>query len=213
MSYQGYHRKSEQIKSCLEQQFGAKTHGRIQFLINGRRYDITSSDVIGGVVQDWIGQFLVGRNELKLVKNTETQDFPDYFLDSRKTCAFEVKCYNLKRSPGFDLANFERYLDAVEGTQRSLFVDADYLVIGYRQSAAGISLERFMLKKIWQMTGPSDKYPLNLQVKRKVPVNIRPKNFTSEKIIRTGLFSSSDAFLEALDEAAKMFSKGRYAKS
>jgi len=27
------------------------------------------------------------------------------------------------------------------------------------------------------------------------------------------LFSSSDAFLEALDEAAKMFSKGRYAKS
>jgi type II restriction enzyme len=213
MSYDRYHRKSEQIKTCLEQQFEAKTRGRIQFLIKGRRYDITSSDVIGGVVQDWIGQFLAGRNELKLVKNAETQDFPDYFLDSRKTCAFEVKCYNLKGSPGFDLANFERYLEAVDGKHRALFVDADYLVVGYRQSPAGISLEKFMLKKIWQMTGPSDKYPISLQVKRKVPYNIRPKNFTSEKIIRTGLFSSSHAFLEALDEAAKMFSKGRYAKS
>ena len=212
MSYDSYHRKSEQIKTCLEQQFGAKIHGHIQFLIKGRRYEITSSDVIGGVVQDWIGQFLSSRNELKLFKNAETQDFPDYFLDSRKSCAFEVKCYNVNESPSFDLANFERYLDAVDGKRRALFVDADYLVIGYRQSEAGISLEKFMLKKIWQMTGPSDKYPISLQVKRKIPFNIRPKNFTSEKIIRTGLFTSSDEFLAALDKAAKMFSRGRYAK-
>ena len=212
MSNDGYHPKSRKIKSCLEQQFGANIHGHIQFLIKGKRYEITSSDVIGGVVQDWIGQFLASRDELKLLKNTETQDFPDYFLDSRKSCAFEVKCYNVNGSPGFDLANFERYLDAVDGKRRALFVDADYLVIGYRQSKAGISLEKFMLKKIWQMTGPSDKYPISLQVKRKIPFNIRPKNFTSEKIIRTGLFTSSDEFLAALDKAAKMFSRGRYAK-
>ena len=212
MSYDSYHRKSEQIKTCLEQQFGAKIHGHIQFLIKGRRYEITSSDVIGGVVQDWIGQFLSSRNELKLVKNAETQDFPDYFLDSRKSCAFEVKCYNVNGSPSFDLANFERYLDAVDGKRRTLFIDADYLVIGYRQSEAGISLEKFMLKKIWQMTGPMKKYPLGLQVKRGVAVNIRPKNFTSERMIKKGLFSSSEEFLEALDEAAKMFSRGRYSK-
>lgn len=212
MSNDGHHPKSWKIKSCLEKQFGSKTHGRIQFLIKGRRYDITSSDVIGGVVQDWIGQFLASRNDLKLFKNADTQDFPDYFLDSRKSCAFEVKCYNVNGSPGFDLANFERYLDAVDGKRRALFVDADYLVIGYRQSAAGISLEKFMLRKIWQMTGPMKKYPLGLQVKRGVAVNIRPKNFTSERMVKTGLFTSSDEFLAALDKAAKMFSRGRYAK-
>lgn len=212
MSNDGYHPKSRKIKSCLEQQFGVKTHGHIQFLIKGRRYDITSSDVIGGVVQDWIGQFLSSRSELKLHKNDDTQDFPDYFLDSRKSCAFEVKCYNVDRSPGFDLAHFERYLDAVDGKLRTLFVDADYLVIGYRQSDAGISLEKFMLKKIWQMTGPMKKYPLGLQVKRGLAVNIRPKNFTSEKVIKTGLFTSSHEFLDALDKAAKKFSRGRYAK-
>ena len=211
MSYDSYHRKSEQIKTCLEQQFGAKIHGHIQFLIKGRRFEITSSDVIGGVVQDWIGQFLSSRNELKLVKNTETQDFPDYFLDSRKSCAFEVKCYNLKGSPGFDLANFDRYLDAVS-KYPARFVGADYLVIGYRQSPQGVTLEKFMLRKIWQMTGPMKKYPLGLQVKRGVAVNIRPKNFTSERMIKRGLFTSSDEFLAALDKAAKMFSRGRYAK-
>jgi hypothetical protein len=56
------------------------------------------------------------------------------------------------------------------------------------------------------------KYPLGLQVKRGVAVNIRPKNFTSERVIKTGLFTSSDEFLAALDKAAKMFTRGRYAK-
>ena len=127
------------------------------------------------------------------------------------SCAFEVKCYNLKSSPGFDLANFDRYLDAVS-KYPARFVGADYLVIGYRQSPQGVTLEKFMLRKIWQMTGPVKKYPLGLQVKRGVAVNIRPKNFTSERIIKTGLFTSSDEFLAALDKAAKMFSRGRYAK-
>jgi len=211
MSYEGYHRKSEQIKSFLEANLGPTALGRIQFSIKGKRYDIASSDIIGGVVQDWVGQFISSRDELKLQKNPDTQDFPDYFLDSRKSCAFEVKCYNLKGSPGFDLANFDRYLDAVS-KHPARFVGADYLVIGYRQSPQGVTLEKFMLRKIWQMTGPMKKYPLGLQVKRGVPVNIRPKNFTSERIIKTGLFTSSDEFLAALDKAAKMFTRGRYAK-
>jgi hypothetical protein len=53
---------------------------------------------------------------------------------------------------------------------------------------------------------------LGLQVKRGVAVNIRPKNFTSERVIKTGLFTSSEEFLAALDKAAKMFTRGRYAK-
>ena len=213
MSHASYHPKSRRIKACLERQFGPNVHGRILFSIKGKSFFISSSDVIGGVVQDWIGQFLSSQRELNLVKNAETQDFPDYFLDPRKRCAFEVKCYNIKGSPGFDLANFDRYLDALGGKHSSRFVDADYLVIGYRQSKVGISLEKFMLKKIWQMTGPVKKYPLGLQVKRKFPVNIRPKNFTSERVLRGGLFTSSEAFLSALDQAAKMFSRGRYAKA
>ena len=74
-------------------------------------------------------------------------------------------------------------------------------MLGYAADDARISIREIYLKKIWQMTGPSETNILNLQVKQGKPVNIRPKDFRSN----LSIFESEGDFLHALDAANARF--------
>ena len=63
------------------------------------------------------------------------------------------------------------------------------------------------VKKIWEMSGPSNTNGLNLQVKQNIPVNIRPKNWRSNNV---ELFNSRLDFITALNEALQRFYPTRY---
>jgi len=189
--------------------------GAISFSMGGMVVPVDNLDIIGGMLQCWIREYLRNRHGLRLFPNPHTQEFPDFFLEEGGVGMLELKCFDSTKTPNYDLANFDKYL-------RSLLVpgnddiSADFLVLGYAADKGRISIREIFLKKIWQMTGPSETNILNLQVKQGKPVNIRPKDFRSN----TSIFKSEADFLQALDAANARFNdapKGewlaRYRKS
>ena len=105
-------------------------------------------------------------------------------------------------SPAFDIANFESYCDSV--TTESYRLDADYLVFGYAMSDKGkITIRKVWLKKMWELAGTSDRYPLKTQVKRDVIYNIRPNNqFKKDRVVP---FRNKEQFLKAIYGTLEMY--------
>lgn len=170
--------------------------GEIRFKLAGVSVKINTTDTVGITLQAWLKQFLID-NELYFSEPANTQEFPDFFLDD--ICShkhmLEIKAFNYNATPAFDIANFESYCASIKNKPYRL--DADYLIFGYVMDEAGnITIKKIWLKKIWQIAGTSQKYPLKTQIKRDMIYNIRPNNeFKNEK---EGPFKSKEEFLEAI---------------
>lgn len=172
--------------------------GEIRFNLAGVSVKINTTDTVGITLQAWLKQFLTDNN-FYFSEPANTQEFPDFFLDdvdSHKHM-LEIKAFNYDAAPGFDIANFESYCASVKNKPYRL--DADYLIFGYLMDTDGnITIKKLWLKKIWQIAGTSQKYPLRTQVKREMIYNIRP-NCVFKKD-QTGPFNSKEEFLEAIYE-------------
>lgn len=183
--------------------------GEIRFKLAGVSVKINTTDTVGITLQAWLKQFLTD-NELYFSEPTNTQEFPDFFLDdidSHKHM-LEIKAFNYNATPAFDIANFESYCASVKNKPYRL--DADYLIFGYIMDALGnITIKKVWLKKIWQIAGTSQKYPLKTQIKRDMIYNIRPNNeFKNEK---EGPFKSKEEFLEAIYKTLISYKEKSYA--
>ena len=133
---------------------------------------------------------------------SNTQQFPDFFLDNDKPeeHMLEIKSFNYNRYPAFDIANFDSYCNELK--QKPYCLYADYLIFGYTMNDGLISIQKIWLKKIWEITGTSKKYPLKLQVKQNKIYNIRPNsNFKYDKEC---VFKNETDFLKALLKTIKL---------
>ena len=117
----------------------------------------------------------------------------------------EFKSFDASASPNFDLANFDAYTRRLLTNAECL--DTDHLIFSYHLAGNQVRIVDFWIKKIWQMTGPSNTNILSLQVKQGSPVNIRPKNWRSPRV---SLFTSRREFVSALDQALQRFHPDRY---
>lgn len=185
----------------LKNQLVGKT-GDIHFTLDNITRKVTSTDIIGNTIQDWLPLwFEQNQIQYKTLKNT--QEFPDYLLDlgDKKDMMLEVKAWNYSKSPAFDVANFESYIDIIEKDTDKLY--ADYLIFGYRALPDhSILIEDIFLKKVWEITGPSKNRPLKVQVKRNVIYNIRPidiRKTSSES------FKNEFEFLEAIKSTMELY--------
>jgi type II restriction enzyme len=176
--------------------------GTISFEMGGMVIPVDNLDIMGGMLQCWIREYLRDRHGVKLFPNPHTQEFPDFFMEEGGVGMLELKCFDSTKNPNFDLANFDKYLRSLLSPGND-DISADFLVLGYAADRGRISIREVYLKKIWQMTGPSPTNVLNLQVKQGKPVNIRPKDFRTN----SGIFHSEEEFLKALDGANAMFNK------
>ncbi|OUQ74518.1 NgoBV family restriction endonuclease [Lactobacillus gallinarum] len=133
-------------------------------------------DIIGNCIQEWLPQWFKD-NGLDLEPNKSTQTFPDFIAHfANRSEMVDIKCWNYKQSPGFDIANFDSFYSVVYNNPAKLF--AKYLTIGYSPTRHGFTIEYVNLLNMWELVGKSAKYPLSLQVKRKRPYAIRPINFS-----------------------------------
>ena len=174
------------------------------FTLNNISVKMKSRDSIGNLLQDWLEKWF-DENSIKYKTLPNSQEFPDYILyfEDETPIYLEVKSWNFNASPAFDLANFEAYIDMIEETPQKLL--AKYLVFTYSISTDGeICIENVFLKNIWELTGPSKKRPLTVQVKRDVIYNIRPKNFTNKEL---DLFETPQEFLSAVKEQMNSYNK------
>lgn len=119
---------------------------------------------------------------------------PDFYLDpdDRKKNLMEIKAFNYKAGPGFDIADFRMYEQEI--AQKPWMLDVTYLIFGYEMSDEGIvtikkNMEETVYKnKDTQDDGPDwlsiviDNYEKHYGVKLSVPRwNDIRKNYVVEK--------------------------------
>lgn len=185
----------------LERQVGV-----ISFNLAGVSVKIDTTDTVGITLQSWLKQYLTDNN-IYFSEPTNTQEFPDFFLDNNEAIKhmLKVKAFNYNATPAFDIANFESYCSSVK--EKPYRLDADYLIFGYTMNDSGdITVKKVWLHKIWQIAGTSQRFPLKTQVKRDMIYNIRPN--TDFKAGNKGPFRSKDDFLLAIYKTLEIY-KGK----
>lgn len=154
-------------------------HGTITITFANRSHVYTGNDVIGNCLQEWLPnwfQFL----GVNIKPGSGTQVFPDFVANFNELqYQVEVKTWNINNSPAFDLANFQSFLATTYVSPGKL--NAQYFILGYKPDddgfSQGFTVQKVFLKQIWEITSPTLKYPIGLQVKRGAPYAMRPFNF------------------------------------
>lgn len=179
--------------------------GALSFTYAGFQTTIFSKDAIGNAIQDWFGQWM-SHHGILWGTGIHTQSWPDFILSDGTH--LEVKTFDSEASPNFDVANFDAFVRSLwNGDVHRL--NTPHLVFSYvTDSATGaISINNYWFKNIWDLTGPSRANGLSLQKKQGSAVNIRPKNWRSNRV---QMFTSRQEFVEALSQAVIRFSPGEY---
>lgn len=182
--------------------------GSIHFKIKDLSILIKTKDSVGNLIQEWLKAWFK-ESKIDFEENTNPQTFPDFLLDcdNHHNGLLEVKSFDYKRGPGFDLANFDSYCNSL--LTHAYRLDSDYLIIAYEMDDGIISIKDIWLKKIWQLACPSSTYPLKVQEKKSVIYNIRPSIWYSKRAKFTP-FNSLEAFLSALDETRYRYPQTRH---
>ena len=152
-------------------------NGTTYFELHGIKTQVQDNSVIGNIIQEWLAAFM-DQHGITYTKLDNSQEFPDYLVEeSNGDHGFlEVKCF--KKSPNFDVANFIAYCRSLTGNPDRL--DAQYLIFEYEPTSDGIVIKRLWLKKVWEITGASERSAVKIQWKQNQAVNIRPATWYSK---------------------------------
>lgn len=196
---------AEQIFNLLAQKKITESHGKINFNFLDVSVDIKDKSAIGDLFQEWFAKWMES-NQIQYRISSNTQEFPDFFLDpqSNHQNLLEIKTFNSKASPAFDVANFEAYCHSIK--TKAYRLDADYLIFAYTLDEGNFSIKKLWCKKIWEITGNSDKYPVRCQVKKDGIYNIRPVTWYSTKA-KFEPFGNRRRFVEALHQTLMQYLK------
>lgn len=191
-----------QIYELLKNQVVSKAlKGTISVKFADVEFNVETKDIMGGILQEWFGEWLKN-NCINFETKHNTQEFPDFILYNGDF--LEVKTFDSDASPNFDVANFDAYTRSLLSCPQRL--DADYLVFSYKLTEKYFEVTNVWLKKVWEITGPSQKNCLNLQVKQGIPVNIRLKTWYG----RTTMFKNRREFVVALNDALNKFKNSKF---
>ena len=186
--------------------------GSIHFELMDINMKIKSKDSVGNLLQEWLKRWME-KNSIEFSESKNSQTFPDFLLDVDDTTQglLEVKSFDFKRGPGFDLANFDSYCNSL--TDKAYRLDSDYLIFGYLMDEDGsITIHDIWLKKIWELACPSSTFPLKVQEKKSVIYNIRPSIWYSERA-KFKPFGSKESFLQALNETRYQYHQTKSSNS
>jgi len=206
-----YNEESESILEKLkeEQDF---LIGTINVSLGDISFTLINKDLIGSVIESWFNKWVI-LNNIVVKKNMDSQAFPDYYV-GQENDFLELKCFDADRRPSFDIADFENYYEIVnEYSELSLkYLDCDYLIFGYTMTSTGeIIISDIFLKKIWEITCPSKKFPLRVQSKRGKIYAIRPTVWYSKSSrIEFPVFKSKYEFFEALNRTYEVYKNENY---
>lgn len=179
-------------------------HGSIAINFANRNHVYSGNDVIGNCLQEWLPSWFEFLGVI-IKSGKGTQVFPDFVAQfGTQKYDMEVKAWNINNSPAFDLANFQSFIETTYNAPGKL--NAQYFILGYKPEDDGFSqgfmVQKVFLKHIWEITAPTRKYPIGLQVKRNMPYAMRPYNFNHypEKS-----FPSKFEFIKAVKDAFHLF--------
>ncbi|MGL5956578.1 MAG: NgoBV family restriction endonuclease [Brevinema sp.] len=168
--------------------------GHAYFSLSNVTTKINDNSVFGNLIQEWLIEYMKTK-KIYFRDHDNAQEPPDFFLDpkSHTKGLLEVKCFT--KSPNFDIANFQSYIKSL--LDKPYRLDSDYLIFEYINNNGAILIKDFWLKKVWEISGSSERAAINLQWKQNIIYNIRPRNWTT-KNPRFPIFNSRLEFVQAL---------------
>lgn len=176
--------------------------GQIKFFLGDVDIIVKQRDVVGNIMQEWLQGWFDKRGiEYALSENTQMP--PDFFLDpdDHTRNLLEVKAFNRKAGPGFDIADFRMYQNEI--IEKPYMLDVEYLIFGYDMGGDGIvTVKDIWLKKVWEITRRMKDWPINLQVKEKVVHKIRPGIWYNDGLARSdyAIFECMEDFISAMEQ-------------
>ena len=181
--------------------------GVIHFTLKDLTIAVETKDSVGNLLQEWLKAWFQA-SDIDFLENKNMQSFPDFYLDktNQKQGLLEVKTFDWKRGPGFDLANFDSYCNSL--LTNAYRIDSDYLIFAYELKGSELSIKNVWLKKIWELACPSSTYPIKVQEKKKIIYNLRPATWYSTRSTFKP-FNDKEKFLAALNDTRYQYSQTR----
>lgn len=195
-------KSAQEIFNILKESIINKS-GKIQFTLHNTTVIVESTDTVGNTLQSWMKQWFIN-SRIYYDEPNNTQEFPDFYLSkkNRDESMLEIKAFIFNNSPAFDIANYESYMNSISNNPFRL--NANYLIIGYEMDSNGnIFIRKLWLKKIWEISGKSQRYPIKTQVKRDVIYNIRPNSEFKRDL--PSPFKNKYEFLKALFQTHSIY--------
>ena len=130
--------------------------GRITFTLGDIDIIVRQRDVVGNIMQEWVEGWLK-KNGIEYALNDNTQMPPDFYLnpDNKMEDLMEIKAFNYKAGPGFDIADFRMYEQEIASKPWMLHVT--YLVFGYEMTDEGVvTIKKVWKNKVWEMSRPME---------------------------------------------------------
>jgi type II restriction enzyme len=194
---------ASEIYDLLLNEFKIKEQiGSIEIKLGGISAKYNGKDAIGDLLQEWLREWLI-LNNFYFRQPKNTQAFPDFLLSENDNSDFlELKTFDATANPSFDIANFDSYCTSLLLIPER--IEADYLIFSYKMVDSILSIDNLWLKKVWEMTSPSEKNPIKMQVKRGQIYNIRPCIWYSTRLKHLP-FQNKNEFVNALSETFKSY--------
>ena len=185
--------------------------GNLNFTLKNFSVKVESKDIAAKLIKNWLVSWM--KNEqILFTENPNAETFPDIFLNygDKKTNLLDIRIVDGKRLVGFDIENFNSYCDSL--LTEAYRLDSDYLIVMYKVEGTQITIENVWLKKIWELSGGSNVYPVKVKEEKQFIGSIRSIMWYSERSKFKG-FNSKEEFLKALNETRFQYSQTRHANS
>ncbi len=181
------HKNANDLYTALNSSVTPKSiKGEITVDLASVKCTISGKDAIGHLIQEWFFEWCK-RNTFKVIPNSHTQQFPDYYLDfeGNEKGMLEIKNFNYEASPAFDVADFYAFVETITSDIHKLY--ADYIVFGYSLSSNGeLKIPKVWKLKIWEITGVSADNHVTCQIRGKKCQKEKDKKLADDNIDMKG---------------------------
>jgi type II restriction enzyme len=187
---------AEKLYHALVEDFGIEgVKGSVRFTLRDFEIDVEQNNIIGNILEEWLDKWMTSKGIVHL--HNEKQASPDFWLspDNLETDWLEVKSFT--GSPNFDVAAFRSFINLV--IEKPWKLHSKHLLIKYNMKKGVVEIERVWLKNLWEICSTSNAWPVKVQYKNKVIVNIRPAIWYSGRA-EFQPFECLEDFLAALEE-------------
>ena len=151
--------------------------------------------IVKNAVCQWLDKWMTSKGIVHI--HNHKQASPDFWLDPDNLESNWLEIKSFTGSPNFDIAAFRSFINLV--IEKPWKLHSKHLLIKYKMENGVVEIERIWLKNLWEICSTSGTWPVKVQYKNRVIVNIRPAVWYSE---RTDFkpFESLEDFLAAMEE-------------
>ncbi len=157
--------------------------------------DMDTNGCVDGLIKGWLDKWMTEEGITHV--HNPLQSSPDFWLDPDNLEEDWLEVKSFTGSPNFDVASFRSFINLV--VEKPWKLHSKHLLIKYKSEGGIITVEKVWLKNLWEICCTSKRWPLKVQYKNRVIVNIRPSTWYSDSP-EFPSFESLEDFLAALEE-------------